>query len=94
MNPADFLFVLLALGLAAFAVACDGWTLNSVGPGVLLIAGSVWNLWMSWLRHRSWLHHRESGFAPPTQHLLLIGVAGLLVGTVAAFVWVLLTHVP
>jgi len=94
MNPRDFIIFLVWSGPAVFAMICDGWTQNAVGPALLLVAGSGWNLWMSRLRYQSWLQHRHSGFAPSTQYLALWGALGCLIATIAALVWVLFTHTP
>jgi hypothetical protein len=46
--------------------------LSFVGLGIVSLIVT------EWLRHRSWLKHRASGFAPSTQHIAVIGtfVAG------------------
>ena len=45
---------------------------------------------MQWLRHRSWLRHRDSEFAPGTQHLALLAAIGWLLCIVGACIWAVL----
>jgi len=52
---------------------------------VLLALAIVWKILFGWLRHRSFLKHRASGFVPGTQHLSLIGTFGALLLAAAAF---------
>jgi hypothetical protein len=89
MNPMDFFALLLSLVFATLCLLAHGWTLNGVGPAVLSTAGGLWQLWMQWLRHKSYLRHRDSGFAPGTQHLACSATVGYGLGMVAAVVWAL-----
>jgi hypothetical protein len=91
MNPSDFLLLFLSLGFAALSLLAHGWTLNGVGPALLATAGGIWQLWMQWLRHRSWLRHRDSGFVPGTQHLALSAWLGWSLAIGAAITWAMLT---
>jgi hypothetical protein len=92
MNATDFLLLLMSLGVVAGSVFVHGWTLTGIGPAGLILAGTFWHLWMQWLRLRSWLRHRESGFAPGTQHLALSAAVGYGLGVTGALVWVLVTR--
>jgi hypothetical protein len=67
----DVFLLLATFVFAALSFLALGWTLNGIGPALLATSGRVWQLRMQWLRHRSWLHHKDSGFAPGTQHLVL-----------------------
>ena len=87
MSPGDFFLLFLSVVGACMSVALQGWTLNGIGPAALLVAAGFWQFWMEWLRQRSWLRHRDSGFAPGTQHLALAGALGYLVGTLGAVIW-------
>lgn len=91
MNPGDYLLLLLPLGFAAVSLLAHGWTLNGIGPAVLSTAGGFWQLWMQWLRHRSWLRHKDSGFAPGTQHLAISAWLGWSLTAFAALIWGMLT---
>lgn len=91
MNPGDLILLFLSLALAAPSLLAHGWTLNGIGPALLSIAGGVWQIWMQWLRHRSWLRHRDSGFVPGTQHLALSAWLGWSLGVFAAVIWTILT---
>jgi hypothetical protein len=73
MNPMDLLILAVTWGLAAWLATGHGGTPAGVGQAVLLFAGGAWHTSMQWLRHQSWLRHRASG----TQHLLVLGIAGL-----------------
>jgi hypothetical protein len=66
MTSAAVLLLFLLLGFAALSVLAHGWTLTGVGPALLVTAGGFWQLWMQWLRHRSWLRYKDSDFAPDT----------------------------
>ena len=90
MNPTDFLILIVTWVLACCWVVAHGLTVNGIGPAALLLVGGTWNFWMQWLRHRSWLRHRDSGFAPGTQHLALLGGIGFLLCVSSATVWVIL----
>ena len=92
MSPTDFLLLVISLAVAAGSVFVRGWTLDGVGPAGLLLAGGFWQFWMQWLRHRSWLRHRESGFAPGTQHLAISAALGYGLGMTGALIWVLATR--
>lgn len=87
MNPGDFLLLLLSVALAAAMILANGWTITGVGPAAVSVAAGLWQLWMQWLRHRSYLRHRNSGFVPPTQGLNMLAFAGWLLGTAAALIW-------
>jgi len=87
MNPADFILLFLSLAFAALSLLSHGWTLSGVGPAILATAGGVWQLWMQWLRHRSWLQNRDSGFAPGTQHLAMLAALGWFLASGAAVGW-------
>jgi len=91
MNPSDFILLFLSLGFAAFSLLDHGWTMNGVGPALLATAGGFRQLWMQWLRHRSWLRFRDSGFVPGTQHLAISAWLGWSVGIGAALIWPMLT---
>ena len=91
MNPTDFLLLILSLGFAALALLAHGWTGTGVGPAALSTAAGLWQLWMQWLRHRSWLRHKDEGFAPGTQHLALSAAVGWFLGIGAALLWTMLT---
>jgi hypothetical protein len=91
MNPGDFFLMLLSLVLAALSLLAHGWTLNGIGPALIATAGGVWQLWMQWLRHRSWLRHQASGFAPGTQHLALAATVGWSLSVVVAVFWTVTT---
>jgi len=93
MNPSDLILLVLSLGFAALSLLAHGWTMNGVGPAVLAAAGGVWQLWMQWLRHRSWLCHREVGFVPGTQHLAISAWLGWSLATLAAVIWAVATRV-
>jgi hypothetical protein len=92
MNPSDFLLLIVSIGMAVLSVATQGWTINGIGPACLSTAGGIWHFWMQWLRHRSWLRHRDSGFAPPTQHLAISAAAGWFLGIVGATIWILMAR--
>ncbi len=92
MNPTDFLLLGVALVLASCSLAAHGPTMNGLGPAVLLIGGAFWHLAMQWLRHRSWQRHRDSGGAPGTQHLDLLGITGCLLCTSLACLWAFLVR--
>jgi len=87
MNPSDLILLVLSLGFAAISLLAHGWTLNGVGPALLATAGGVWQLWMQWLRHRSWLRPRESGFAPGKQQLAVSAWLGWSMATLAMVIW-------
>jgi hypothetical protein len=90
MNPTDFLILIVTWVLACCWILTQGLTLNGIGPAALLLVGGTWNFWIQWLRHRSWLDHRDSGFAPGTQPLALLGGIGFLFCVSSATVWVIL----
>jgi hypothetical protein len=87
MNPADFILLFLALVFAVVNLCAHGWTLNGIGPALLSMTGSFWQLGMQWLRHRNWLRHRDSGFAPGTQHLAVSAWLGWSLMTFVAVIW-------
>ncbi len=91
MNPGDLLLLLLPLPFAGLCLLAHGWTLNGIGPALLATAGGFWQLWMQWLRHRSWLRHKDSDFIPGTQHLAISGWLGWSLGVFAAMIWAMLT---
>src|SRR3954463_15053533 len=92
MNPVDFVFLFFSLLLACASIFANGWTANGLGPAILLAAGGGWQFWMQRLRHRSWLRHRDSGFAPGRQHLALSAALGwfLCMGGVAVWQGIIL----
>ncbi len=57
MNPGDFLLFILSLGFAALSLLAHGWDVNGIGPAAFATAAGIWQHWMQWLRHRSWLRH-------------------------------------
>ena len=77
MNPTDFLILLGTWGVAACLAFRRGRTPGDLGQATLFFLGGAWHTWFQWLRHRSWLRHRGSGFAPGTQHLAILAVGGL-----------------
>ena len=91
MNPGDFILLFLSLAFAALNLLAHGWTLNGIGPALLSGMGGCWQLWMQWLRHRNWQRHRDSGFAPGTQHLAFSAWLGWSLATFTALVWAILT---
>jgi hypothetical protein len=93
MHPMDFIVLIFSIAAAVMSVLAQGWSLNGIGPAILLIAGGVWQFWMQWLRHRSWLRHRDSGFAPGTQHLALAAAVGWLLGLTGATIWIVATRI-
>jgi hypothetical protein len=90
MSPVAVLMFLGTLLLAGFSLAAFGFTINTTGPPALYVLGAGWQLWMEWLRHRSALRHRHTGFMPGTQHLALMGTLGFGVCMTAGFVWLIL----
>lgn len=91
MSPTDLLLLFCSLAIGAMSLLIHAWTWNGIGPALLATAGGFWQLWMQWLRHQSWLRHRDSGFAPGTQHLALSAAVGWFLGTVGAGVWMFAT---
>lgn len=91
MNPGDFLLLFVPLAFAGICLLAHGWTVHGVGPALLATAGGVWNLWMQWLRHRSWLRHKDSEFVPGTQHLAISAWLGWSLTIYAAAYWAMLT---
>jgi hypothetical protein len=91
MNPGDLLLLLLSLAFAGLCLLAHGWTLNGVGPAMLATAGGFWQHWMQWLRHRSWLRHKDSGFAPGTQHLAISAWLGWSLAVFVAVIWAMMT---
>jgi hypothetical protein len=87
MNPGDFLLLFLSLGFAFMSLLVHGFTPNGIGPALLATAGGFWQLWMQWLRHRSWLRHKDSDFIPGTQHLAIAAWLGWSLATFAAVIW-------
>lgn len=57
---------------------------------VCIVATVLTFVGMEWLRHRSYLKHRDSGFVPSTQGIVLVGlfIAGIL--EVAAVLFLIL----
>lgn len=92
MSPVDVILLIVSIGVGVMSVVVHGWTVHGVGPAVLSIAGGLWQFWMQWLRHQCWLRHRDSGFAPGTQHLVISAAAGWLIGIVGAMIWLLVTR--
>jgi hypothetical protein len=91
MNPSDFILLFLSLGFATLSLLAHSWTVSGIGPAMLATAGGIWQLWMQWLRHRSWLRHRDSGFAPGTQHFAISAWLGWSLAAFAAVLWAMLT---
>jgi hypothetical protein len=58
-------------------------TSAKISAGIVLV-GFAWSIFTEWLRHRSWKKHKDSGFAPSTQHLAWWGTLGLLLCCVAS----------
>jgi hypothetical protein len=87
MNPGDCLLLFLSLGFAFMSLLVHGFTPNGVGPALLATAGGIWQLWMQWLRHRTWLRHKDTGFAPGTQHLAIAAWLGWSIAAFAAVTW-------
>jgi len=90
MNPGDFFLLFLSMAFAAINLLAHGWTLNGIGPALLSLAGGVWQLWMQWLRHRSYLRHKDEDFIPGTQHLAISGWLGWSLATFTAMIWAML----
>ena|SRR5579871_2814272 len=86
-SPVALMSFVISLLVGTGLVVTAGPRPGAVGPAVLLITGAGWNLWMEELRHRSWLRHRDNGFAPGTQHLVLLGTFGGLLCSLAAVIW-------
>lgn len=84
------MLLLLSLGFAILSLQANGLTWNGIGPAVLAIAGAVWELLLQWLRHRSYLKHIDSGFAPGTQHLAIAACLGWALATFAAVIWAMI----
>jgi hypothetical protein len=93
MHPMDFILLIVSVAMAVMSVLAHGWKLNGIGPAILVLAGGVWHFWMQWLRHRSWLRHRDSGFAPGTQRLALAAVVGWFLGIAGATIWIVATRI-
>jgi hypothetical protein len=91
MNPTDFYLLVPSIAFAALCLAVHGPTLNGIGPAGLALAGCLWQLWMQSLRHRSWLRHRDSGFAPGTQPLALAAALGWFLAIASSVTWALIT---
>jgi hypothetical protein len=92
MSPTDFVLLAISVTAGTFCVITRGWTMNGIGPATLLIAGGLWQLWMQWLRHRSWLQSRGRKSAPATQHLAISAALGWLLGIAGALVWILIAR--
>jgi hypothetical protein len=47
---------------------------------VCIVATGLTFVGMEWLRHRSYLKHRDSGFVPPTHDIVIVGliIVGIL----------------
>jgi hypothetical protein len=93
MNPTDFMLLIVSLVVAIISIATNGWTSPGIGPAILSLAGGIWQFWMQWFRHRSWLRHRDSGFARGTQHLALSAAVGWFTGMIGAMIWLLATQI-
>lgn len=91
MNPGDFILLFLSLGFGGLSLVAHGWTLHGIGPAVLATAGGFWQLWLQWLRHRSWVRHKDERFSPGTQHLALAAWLGWALTMLAAVTWAMLT---
>ena len=92
MNPLDFVLLFVSITAAVMSVTLQGWTVNGIGPAILLMAGGMWQFGMQWLRHRTWLQHRDSGLTPGTQHLALSAAIGWFAGTAGAMIWLLVSQ--
>lgn len=92
MSPTDFFLLFVSLAFAAASIAAHGWTLNGIGPASIAAAAGFWQFWMQWLRHGSWLKHRDSGFAPGTQRLALSAAIGWMIGMLGALMWIIMNH--
>lgn len=90
MNPGGLLLLFLSLAFASLCLLVHGWTWSGVGPALLAMAGGFWQLWMQWLRNRSWLRHKDSGFVPGTQHLAISAWLGWSLGAYPAVIWAML----
>jgi len=89
MNPMDYILLIVSIAVAVMSVVLQGWTLQGIGPAILSMVGGIWQFWMQWLRHLSWLRHRESGFAPGTQHLAIAAAVGWFLGMAGAMIWMI-----
>lgn len=92
MSPTDFFLLFVSLAFAAASIAVHGWTLNGIGPAMLATVGGFWQLGVQWLRHRSWLKHRDSGSAPSTEPLALSAAIGWMLGMLGALLWAVLNR--
>lgn len=92
MSPTDFFLLFVSLAFAATSIAVHGWTLNGIGPALLATVGGFWQLGVQWLRHRSWLQHRDSGSAPSTEPLSLSAAIGWMLGMLGALLWAVLNR--
>ena len=52
----------------------------------IMLCGVGWCVLMEWLRHRSWVKHRDSGFSPGTQHLAMLAAAGMALAIIVTAV--------
>ena len=93
MSLMEFILLIVSIAGAVMSVLAQGWSLNGIGPAILSITGGLWHLWMQWLRHRSWLRHRDSGFAPGTQHLAIAAAVGWFLGLTGATIWIVATRI-
>ncbi len=93
MNPMDFILLIVSVAVAVMSIIARGWTLHGIGPAILAMAGGIGHFWMQFLRHRSWLRHRDSGFAPGTQYLAISAVVGWFLGMAGAVSWILATRI-
>jgi len=60
----------------------------------LAVAAIGWYTFFEWLRHRSYKKHIHTGFAPGTQHLLILGISGGFLLMLAAVVLGLMRNKP
>ena len=59
-------------------------------PLVLIASVVVWYAFFEWLRHRSYVKHIKTGFAPGTQGLLTVGILGAFLFVVGCMVLMIL----
>lgn len=92
MSPTDFFLLFVSLAVAATSIAVHGWTFNGIGPALFAMIAGFWQLGMQWLRHRSYLQHRDSGSAPSTNSLASSAAIGWMTGMVCALLWAVMNR--